>query len=266
MSEIATAAIVIGKREIPYRLVRSSSARKLKLSMTMDEFRVTAPDRTCDVEIQQALKKKHKWIIESCAALQEKYEKTHKVARFRTGAKLPYWGRLTQLRTQLADVNAPVVSYKTGLYVEHPNYATSKEHDDAVEEALHNYLKQRFTSEAQSFARRYSALLGAEPKSLRITQMTNRWGSCSDSGYVTLDWRLVYAPKRVAAYVVAHELAHLKINNHGSQFWNLLSTVFGESQREHEWLAKNEHMLGYHRLLLNPDNVIDSSAKPFGRV
>ncbi|MDZ7643244.1 MAG: YgjP-like metallopeptidase domain-containing protein [Woeseiaceae bacterium] len=116
MSDTATAAIVIGQRRMPYRLVRSPSARKLKLSMTMDEFRVTAPEKANDVDIQEALRKKHKWIIESYAALQEKYARTHKVARFRTGAKLPYWGRLTRLRTQLADVSAPVVSYKNSLY------------------------------------------------------------------------------------------------------------------------------------------------------
>jgi predicted metal-dependent hydrolase len=75
--------------------------------------------------------------------------------------------------------------------------------------------------------------------------MSRRWGSCTDSGNVSLDWRLVYAPKRVAAYVVAHELTHLKIKNHGRQFWKLLQAVYGEHTREHEWLQKNEHLLGY---------------------
>ena len=62
----------------------------------------------------------------------------------------------------------------------------------------------------------------------------------------------MYAPKRVAAYyVVAHELAHLKINNHSSRYWRLLSSVYGEYEREHEWLAKNEHLLGCKKLRLS---------------
>lgn len=251
MSEAISTDIVIGLRRIPYRLVRSDSARKLKLSMTMDEFRVTAPVKACDSEIQQALSQKHKWIIENYAALQEKYEQTHKIARFRTGAKLPYWGRLSQLRTQLADVGTPTVIYKNGFYVEHPNYSSSAQHDDAIEAALHAYLKQRFTTEAQSFASKYSEQLSVECQSLRVTEMVNRWGSCTEAGTVSLDWRLVYAPKRVAAYVVAHELAHLKVSNHSRKFWNLLSSIYGEHQREHDWLQKNEHLLGYRRLVLN---------------
>lgn len=254
MSEAISTDIVIGQRRIPYRLVRSDSARKLKLSMTMDEFRVTAPVKACDSEIQQALSQKHKWIIENYAALQEKYEQTHKITRFRTGAKLPYWGRLSQLRTQLADVDAPSVTYKNGFYVEHPNYSSSAQHDDAIEAALHAYLKQRFTTEAQSFARKYNEQLSVKCQSLRVTEMTKRWGSCTKNGTVSLDWRLVYAPKRVAAYVVAHELAHLKVSNHSRKFWNLLSSVYGEHQREHDWLQKNEHLLGYKRLMVTGAN------------
>ncbi len=248
MSEVISKDIVIGQRRIPYRLVRLDSARKIKLSMTMDEFRVTAPVKACDSEIQQALSQKHKWIIENYAALQEKYEQTHKIARFRTGAKLPYWGRLSQLRTQLTDVDAPSVAYKNGFCVEHPNYSSSAQHDDAIEAALHAYLKRRFTSEALSFARKYSEQLGVECQSLRVTEMANRWGSCTEVGNVSLDWRLVYAPKRVAAYVVAHELAHLKVSNHSRKFWNLLSSVYGEHQREQHWLERNEHLLCYRRI------------------
>lgn len=250
MSESVPTAIVIGQRNIPYRLVRSASARKLKLTMTMDEFRVTAPADISDSQIKQALSQKHKWIIESYAALQEKYEQTHKVSRFRTGAKLPYWGRLTSLRTQLADVDSINVIYKNGFYVEHPNFGSSEEHDEKVESALHNYLKERFTLDAKSFATSYSQKIGIQPKSLRVVEMSKRWGSCSDAGNVSLDWRLVYAPKRVAAYVVAHELTHLKINNHGRQYWKLLQSVYGEHTREHEWLQKNEHLLGYRKLVL----------------
>ena len=254
MSEEVSTDIVIGKRRIPYRLVRSDSAKKLKLSMTMDEFRVTVPVKACDSEIQQALSQKHKWIIENYAALQDKYEQTHKIARFRTGAKLPYWGRLLQLRTQLADVDAPAVTYKNGFYIEHPNYSSSAQHDDAVEGALHAYLRQRFTTEAKSFTRKYSEQLCVDCQSLRVTEMAKRWGSCTKAGNVSLDWRLVYAPKQVAAYVIAHELAHLKENNHSRKFWNLLSSIYGEHKREHDWLQKNEHLLGYKKLMVTGTN------------
>lgn len=242
--------IVIGRRHIPYRLVKSAQTKKLKLQMTVDEFQVTAPEQASVTEIQQALQKKHKWIIENYATLQELYEKTHKIARFRTGAKLPYWGRLTKLHIQLADVKTPQVSFKNGLHVSHPNYATSEEHDNQIEAALHHYLKDRFRAEVFRLARKYGNKLGIGATSVRVKAMSKRWGSCTHAGCVSLDWRLVYAPKRVAAYVVAHELAHLKVHDHSEKFWNLLKQVYGDYQREHDWLMQNEHLLGYKRIKL----------------
>jgi predicted metal-dependent hydrolase len=250
MSNASALSIQIGRRQIPYKLVRSDSIKDLKLSMTMDEFRVTAPIEACESEVQLALSLKHKWIIENYAALQEKYEQTHKIARFCSGAKIPYWGRMSQLKTQLADVEVPSVTYKHAFHIVHPNYPTPKQHDEEIEKALHAFLKVRFTTDAQSFIRKYSSQLGVECKALRVTEMVNRWGSCSHTGHISLDWRLIYAPKRVSAYVVAHELSHLKINDHSSRFWNLLSTSFGDYRSEHDWLAKNEHLLGYKRIFL----------------
>ena len=240
--------LVIGRRHIPYRLVRSDAVRKLKLHMTMDEFLVTVPETATEPDIQLALSRKHKWIIENYEALQEKYEQTHKVARFRTGAKLPYWGRLTKLTTQLADVSKPSVSYRNGFYVEHPNYASSRAHDDGLEAALHEFLKQQFTLEAMALIGKYSSVLGTMPRRLRIMKMSKRWGSCTPAGAISLDWRLVYAPKRVAGYVVAHELTHLRMNNHSPRFQALLRQVHGDYEREYQWLMANEHLLGYHRL------------------
>ena len=34
------------------------------------------------------------------------------------------------------------------------------------------------------------------------------------------------------------------------KFWNLLGSVYGEHQREHDWLQKNEHLLVYKRQVL----------------
>ena len=248
MTEISLATITIGKSSIPYQLVRTDAAQKLILSMTMDAFRVTAPSQATELDVQQGLLQKQKWIIENYATLQEKYEQTHKIARFRTGAKLPYWGRLIRLKTQIADVQHPEVSYSNGFLVKHPNFETDAEHDNAIEEALQVYLKQRFTVEAKTVIKKYSDLLGMTPSSIRVTEMSNRWGSCSVAGTISLDWRLVFAPKRVVSYVIAHELAHLKINNHTNKFWSLLASVYGDYQHEHSWLQKNEHMLGYKKL------------------
>lgn len=78
--------------------------------------------------------------------------------------------------------------------------------------------------------------------------LKSRWGSCGESGVVSLNWHLVFGPKRVLAYVIAHELTHLVVRNHGEDFWRKLRSVIGDCQHEHDWLMSNEHLLGYRRI------------------
>ncbi len=52
-----------------------------------------------------------------------------------------------------------------------------------------------------------------------------RWGSCSRTGHICLNWRLVQMPDAVRDYVMLHELMHLKRMDHSPKFWKLVAAV-----------------------------------------
>ncbi len=64
--------------------------------------------------------------------------------------------------------------------------------------------------------------LGIACPSLAIRSMRTRWGSCSRSGLVILNPRLVQTPVDCIDYGLLHELCHLKEHNHGKQYYQLL--------------------------------------------
>ena len=83
--------------------------------------------------------------------------------------------------------------------------------------------------------------------SVKLKNMTSKWGSCSRTGRMSFSTRLLFAPKEVQDYVIIHELCHLKELNHSSSFWNLVAG-FDEAYREKEkWLKDYGHLcdLGY---------------------
>jgi predicted metal-dependent hydrolase len=50
-----------------------------------------------------------------------------------------------------------------------------------------------------------------------------RWGSCSPSGHICLNWRLVTMADEVRDYVLIHELMHLRRMDHSPKFWKLVA-------------------------------------------
>jgi predicted metal-dependent hydrolase len=67
-----------------------------------------------------------------------------------------------------------------------------------------------------------TAALGVSYLRITLRDQVSRWGSCSASGALSFNWRLVLAPHDVLDYVVVHEVCHLVEHNHGPAFWRLV--------------------------------------------
>ena len=51
-------------------------------------------------------------------------------------------------------------------------------------------------------------------QAISIRNQKTRWGSCSNSGTISLNWRLIQLPLFVREYVILHELTHLEYLDH----------------------------------------------------
>ena len=60
---------------------------------------------------------------------------------------------------------------------------------------------------------------GTAYATLQIRGQRTRWASCSTSGAMSFNWRLLLAPPEILDYVVEHEVAHLEIHDHSERFW-----------------------------------------------
>ncbi len=65
--------------------------------------------------------------------------------------------------------------------------------------------------------------LGVLPRVVRVRRMTRKWGSCSTSGIVTLAVDLADQESGFLDFVIAHELLHLRVPNHGKLFKALMT-------------------------------------------
>ena len=60
---------------------------------------------------------------------------------------------------------------------------------------------------------------------LTIRAQRTRWASCTRSGAMSFNWRLLLAPPEVLDYVVWHEVCHLQVLDHSPRFWALLERL-----------------------------------------
>lgn len=78
--------------------------------------------------------------------------------------------------------------------------------------------------------------LGYTVAGVTVRDQRSRWGSCSSTGRISLNWRLVQAPPTVRDYVLLHELTHLAVGNHSSRFWKKLEAVCPWHREARAWL------------------------------
>ncbi len=85
--------------------------------------------------------------------------------------------------------------------------------------------------------------LGLAAARVSIRNQRWRWGSCSRSGHICLNWRLVTMPDSVRDYVLIHELMHLKRMDHSPKFWKLVAAACPAFQEARAWLRAHQSLL-----------------------
>jgi len=91
---------------------------------------------------------------------------------------------------------------------------------------LERILKRKLLEELEPAVNYYSRKFGVKFKRITIRKPKTRWGSCSPDGNLNFNLQLVYLPPDLIRYVACHEVAHLKENNHGRAFWELVKKEF----------------------------------------
>ena len=79
--------------------------------------------------------------------------------------------------------------------------------------------------------------LAVEVKRIQVRRMTNKWGSISTAGILTLADDLLQLSPHLVEYVIVHELLHLKNPTHSKVYRLLLSQYVPDWQSCEEQLA-----------------------------
>jgi predicted metal-dependent hydrolase len=104
--------------------------------------------------------------------------------------------------------------------------------------AIERFYRRAARAEVRDRLDRATALAGVSYRDLSIRGQRTRWASCSSTGHMSFNWRLLLAPESVLEYVIWHEVCHLEILDHSRRFWALVQSRWPHYREDRDWLRR----------------------------
>jgi predicted metal-dependent hydrolase len=105
--------------------------------------------------------------------------------------------------------------------------------------ALERWYRRAARGEVAARLDAACAATGLHYTALTIRGQRTRWASCSRTGAMSFNWRLLLAPSAVLDYVIWHEVCHLEVLDHSRRFWALLQSRCPGYREQMRWLRRH---------------------------
>jgi predicted metal-dependent hydrolase len=193
--------------------------------------RVTIPRGGSRAEAARVVERQQQWVLEErlrVAAQRGPRTWTHGTLVHVRGAAVPLQVARSgdQLVARYGDRRVPLTGQPLDLR-------------PAVEADLRVLARESLVPRLRELAGQH----GLDVRRITIRNQRSRWGSCSRSGAIALNFRLVQMPPAVCDYVLIHELMHLKQQNHGPRFWRLVEAAYPDYRAAERWLKTDGRAL-----------------------
>ncbi len=223
--------------QVAYEFKRGKR-RTIGFSVGPDGLVVSAPKWVPLHEVEAALQEKAAWVLKKLDETRErKAQLESNRIEWRDGTSIPFLGEPVivvldprhgfdgvgaMLNTDASAPNRTLAGVpRLTLHVALSHQATPEQIRDAVQAWLMRQARRVFIERLNHFAPQ----LSVQWRKLSLSSAGTRWGSASADGSIRLNWRLIHFSQSVIDYVVAHELAHLRVMDHSPRFWDTVASV-----------------------------------------
>lgn len=200
--------------EIPIEVVKKK-IKNLHLSVLPPDgkVRVSAPESMPDESILLFVRAKIGWIRKQQAKFEAQPRQGER--QYVSGETLYVWGRQYFLLVAYSYKGNSLVLSGDKAILTVRKESTAKQRGAFVNEWYRSLLK----AEVEKYLPKWEKITGLYCSSWQSKYMTTRWGTCNTgTKKIWLNVQLAKKPIECLEYVILHELAHLKVRNHGPAF------------------------------------------------
>ena len=210
---------------VPVEIRRRKNTRHLKLTLGyQNQIVASVPWYTSEGGLRKFIEKQRFWLDTQLSKAPHVYTLTEWLSLY---PNITASGDFLEVRIEVAGgCNANYTFDQGGAVL----VLRLPEVDEvSLVQLLRRFAKDALTCRVAYHAKRFGLIYSA----LSVRDQSSRWGSCSASRGISLNWRLVLLRPELQDYIILHELAHLTEMNHGKAFWTLLNR-YDPDRKRHE--------------------------------
>lgn len=177
------------------------------------KVRITAPTRLSEERIRAFILSKSDWIYKQRQKI--KAEPRPTPLSYSDGEALKILGSSYPLEVVVGKRKREFVFLGGRAILYDKKGSTPEQREKAVTQGLRKILSLKIEELLQKWER----ITDLHPSSFQIKKMKSRWGTCNTlTKKIWLNSALVHKSSECIEYVILHELAHLRVSNHGKDF------------------------------------------------
>ena len=206
--------------EIPVE-VTWKTVRNLNLRISRDGvLRASVPRRTVVSAVEKILSQNLPWMRRALA--RSKHRSMPEKPEAVEGAEVTFFGYVYTLHI-LEGKAAELHLSENGAVLTVPTGASQPERTACLKEGSRKLLQEAVAAHLPYV----ESQTGLFSSSWHIRDMKSLWGSCNvKTRRICLNLRLVQKPLKCLDAVIAHELVHTRVRNHGRDFYAMLDAVW----------------------------------------
>ena len=209
-------------------------ARRMSLSVGLQGPKLSTPRGTHPAQVKAFLKENADWLERQLRTLEKQGRKLAppipgvRDSILWRGSPVPVRWDYGVFPSVRVDEHAMTIA----LDLEHPEVRL------IAQRVMRSFVVSQMKREVARLTKTFEPMLGRGIAGTRLLPLRSLWGSLSINGRMTLDLALMLAPTPALEYVVAHEMSHLWIRNHGRRFWQRVEAIYPEYHETRAWLSK----------------------------
>jgi len=227
--------LVYGNRRIPYTLTFSPRRKTVKVSVSAaDGVEVVAPAGTAPEIVARTVESRAKWVVQQLLELKD--VQAHPAKEYVNGESFPYLGRAYRLAIHPEPARRYAI---VGIEGDELSVRLKDADPSLVRKAVLAWYRRQAKQVIEQRIAYFAPKLRVQPSRLTIKDQKLRWGSCTKTNGIIINYRAVMAPIHVLDYIVVHELCHVMEKSHTARFWRLVADLLPDYEARKKWLLEN---------------------------